>query len=214
MEASLLLPILLAMVMLLLFFALYSYQKTMLVQVSSAAAERAAYTWDNSRKAEDGSFAAGETDSLYWRIKDDRLLAELTGAVRGGASEEATVQLPGSDASTEDKASLPVAKLLHTAARIPSELSGALNYRYALRGRRVTVQLKRVLNLPVIDSMLNDKAQPAAVSRSLVAEPVEFIRTVELMRYLGSKFQRDGTGAAGGMKKTDASAVMGRLADK
>ncbi len=201
------------MVMLLLFFALYSYQKTMLVQVSSAAAERAAYTWDNSRKAEDGSFAAEETDSLYWRIKDDRLLAQLTGS-GGGASEGVTIPMPGSDALTEDKASLPVAKLLHTAARIPSELSGTLNYRYALSGRRVTVQLKRVLNLPVIDGMLNDKAQPAAVSRSLVAEPVEFIRTVELMRYLGSKFQRDGAGAAGGMKKTDASAVMGRLADK
>ena len=46
--------------------------------------------------------------------------------------------------------------------------------------------------------MLDDGGQIKVNSQSIVVDPVEFIRTVDLMRYYGSKFQggRNGTDKA------------------
>lgn len=68
-EASILLPMVMCITMLLLFFCLYSYQKSMLLQVASGATERAAYNWDNSHKEVSGSYAAGEYDSFIGELE-------------------------------------------------------------------------------------------------------------------------------------------------
>ncbi|MGP3787060.1 TadE/TadG family type IV pilus assembly protein [Paenibacillus sp. 1A_MP2] len=79
-EASLVFPIVLFILVLLLFFSMYMYQKTFLNQHAYAASERAAYSWDNSHKqAMTGEVVAGEHDNLYWRLTDDRLLGALFG---------------------------------------------------------------------------------------------------------------------------------------
>ncbi len=90
-EASLLLPIVMFITMLLLFFCLYSYQQSMLLQVASASTERAAYNWDNSHKEVSGSFVTGEFDSLYWRIGEDALLSSLFGGVGGNGPSDHSV---------------------------------------------------------------------------------------------------------------------------
>lgn len=207
-EASLLLPIIMGITMLLIFFSLYSYQKSMLMQIASAATERAAYNWDNSRKSVEGSFAAGEYDSLYWRIGEDGLLSSLFGI--GAESGSVTVRLP---AGSEVGGSLPVMKLQHFSAIVPANLTGEVQYAYALTGRRISAELKRVLHLPVLDGLLSDGANPEVTARSVASEPVEFIRTVDLMRYYGAKFKGGPDSGQSGtsMDKKDATAMMSKL---
>ncbi|MGV2786922.1 pilus assembly protein, partial [Clostridium perfringens] len=92
-EASLVLPIVLMVTVLLLFLCLYIYQQSMLVQASAAASERTAFSWDNSHKiAATGSVEQGQYDSLYWRLTDDHVLGTLFG-LAGGAGTKA-IQLP------------------------------------------------------------------------------------------------------------------------
>lgn len=204
------LPIILCITMLLLFFCLYAYQKSMLLQVAASASEQAAFNWDNSHKAKDGSFTAGEYDTLYWRIGDDRLLSGLFGL---GSDESATgITLP----SEEGDGGLPEIKLGNAAVRIPGEMTGEMNYSYSLSGRAVSTRVSKMLQLPVIDELLSDGAQPEADSRSLIVEPVEFIRTVDLMRYYGAKFRgtSGGSGQETGMKKDDASEMVKKLGKK
>ncbi|KGE19039.1 TadE/TadG family type IV pilus assembly protein [Paenibacillus wynnii] len=208
-EASLLLPIIMFITMLLLFFCLYSYQKSVLLQVASATAERGAYTWDNSHKETTGSFAAGQYDSLYWRIGEDNLLGSLFGA--GAGSGSVTVLLPDkTEGSAED---LPKVKLGQSAVKVPVNMPGEIKYTFGLTGRKVSLKLQHLLDLPVLDEILTDGGVPAVEAQSLIAEPVEFIRSVDLMRYYGAKFQgrsgNEDSGAA--MKPKDASEMVGKL---
>ncbi|WNS41034.1 pilus assembly protein [Paenibacillus sp. MMS20-IR301] len=210
-EASLLLPILMGITMLLLFFSLYTYQKAMLLQIASAAAERAAYNWENSNRNASGEFQAGNYDPLYWRISEDGLLSSLFGM--DGRNGSTAVMLPG---GAEDKAggSLPEVKLQQAAQMVPGNLSGELTYSFGLTGRRIDAGLKQVLHLPVLDGLLADGAEPAVAVSSYVTEPAEFIRTVDLMRYYGAKFRdaSPGSGKTGrGMDKKKAASMLGKL---
>ncbi|MOA28865.1 hypothetical protein D3C78_1498410 [compost metagenome] len=92
-----------------------------------------------------------------------------------------------------------------------------MNYAYTLTGRKVSVELNRLLDLPVLDEVLSDEAKPTVKTQSIIAEPVEFIRTVDLMRYFGAKFKGGSEGTSGSgvhMEKKDASAMMTKLQDK
>ncbi|MBW4083434.1 TadE family protein [Paenibacillus sp. S150] len=206
-EASLLLPIIMGITMLLLFFCLYSYQKSMLLQVASSATERAAYNWNNSHKETKGHYAIGENDSLYWRVGDDALLSSLFGI--GAPDARTAIVLPAAG----NGGSLPVVKLEHAADMVPANMPGEMKYARSLTGREISAELKRMLNLPVLDEILSDKAVPVVQARSVVAEPVEFIRTVDLMRYYGAKFKGDAENAKSGtgMEKKNAAIMMNKL---
>ncbi|AIQ51081.1 TadE/TadG family type IV pilus assembly protein [Paenibacillus sp. FSL R7-0331] len=206
-EASLLLPIIMMITMLLLFFSLYTYQRTMLLQFSSATAERAAYNWDNSNKGTGGAFPAGSYDSLYWRIGEDGLLASLfgTGSVNGGV--ELTVPAQGAQGS------LPKLKLEHSAEKLPANMTGEMSYSYNFSGRRISTELQRVLRLPVLDGLMEDKSEPIVKTQAVVTEPVEFIRTVELMRYYAAKFKngKQENSSGTGMDKQEAGQMLNTL---
>lgn len=207
-EASLLLPIIMGIIMLLLFFSLYTYQKSMLLQIASAATERAAYNWENSNRATDGAFQAGNYDPLYWRIGEDGLLSSLFGA--GAEDGSSAIMLPG---DANGGGALPAVKLNRAAQMVPGGLQGEMRYAYGLTGRRISMELKRMLRLPVLDHVLADGASPDVLARSFVTEPVEFIRTVDLMRYYGAKFKQGSTGAkeGSGMRKKDAAHMLEKL---
>ncbi|NOU80095.1 pilus assembly protein [Paenibacillus sp. LMG 31459] len=207
-EASLLLPIIMCITMLLLFFSLYSYQKSMLLQVGSAATERAAYNWENSNRAVDGEFAAGNYDPLYWRISEDGLLWSLFGT--GAQNGSTAIVLPG---EAEDGGELPIVKLRQASKIVPLNLTGELSYTYGLTGRKISAELKKVLSLPVLDELLADEAVPEVSASSYVTEPVEFIRTVDLMRYYGSKFKNHSSGSKEdtGMEKKNAALMLDKL---
>jgi hypothetical protein len=193
--------------MLLLFFCLYTYQRTMLLQVASVTAERAAFNWDNSHKGAEGAFAIGDYDSLYWRIGEDGLLTSLFGAEANDGGVQLTLPAAGGSGA------LPVVKLQQSAGKVPANMTGELAYTYSLTSRKVSTELKRVLHLPVLDDILEDNAEPVVWAQSVVADPVEFIRTVDLMRYYGAKFKGKGqvSGSGTSMEKQDAGKMLTKL---
>lgn len=102
-EASLVLPVIFYAILVLLFFCLYLYQNALLGQAASAAAERSAYTWDNSYRNDlTGAFEEGHYDSLYWRLKDDGMLQSIFGW--GEANGAVRLRLPAGAASADSLA--------------------------------------------------------------------------------------------------------------
>lgn len=193
-EASLVFPIILFILILLLFFTMYMYQKVFLNQHAYAAAERAAYSWDNSHKqAMTGEYMAGEQDPLYWRLTDDRLLGVMFGWA--GADNEVTVSLPGGGDTLSEK------KLAQASAGMPSAMKGSMTYQNALIQRKVTTRLEQVISLPLPSFLFDAGNRAITQGSSAVVEPVEFIRTVDLARYYGAKFKGKGGKAAASAAK-------------
>ncbi|MGO4786621.1 TadE family protein [Paenibacillus sp. 2KB_20] len=193
-EASLVLPIVLMVTVLLLFLCLYIYQKSMLVQASAAASERTAYSWDNSHKfAATGSVEQGQYDSLYWRLTDDHVLGTLFGLASGDGTK--SIQLPHGE---EGSGKLPELKMSKGGTAVPASMAGEMRYSNQLLIRKVTTSLNEQVSLTPFSRILDDGGQIKVSAQSIVVDPVEFIRTVDLMRYYGSKFQggRNGTDKA------------------
>ncbi|VTR30011.1 Uncharacterised protein [Actinobacillus pleuropneumoniae] len=194
MEASLVLPVVLMVTVLLLFLCLYIYQQSMLVQASAAASERTAYSWDNSHKiAASGSVEQGRHDALYWRLTDDNVVGTLFGLAGGDSTRSIT--LPQGEAEGGE---LPELKMSKGGMAVPSSMAGEMRYTNQLLIRKVTTSLNEQVSLTPISRMLDDGGRIEVNSQSIVVDPVEFIRTVDLMRYYGSKFQggRNGTDKA------------------
>ncbi|MCG7377344.1 pilus assembly protein [Paenibacillus sp. ACRSA] len=190
-EASLVFPVVLFILVILLFFSMFMYQKTFLNQHAYAASERAAYSWDNSHKqAMTGEFATGEYDNLYWRLTDDQLLGALFGWA--GADNQVTVSVPAGEGG-----SLSETKLSQAVQGMPTAMTGTIEYQNTLIQRKVTTKLEQMLSLPLPSILFDSGNSVFTTASSAVVEPVEFIRTVDLIRYYGAKFKgKDGTGAS------------------
>ncbi|CAM4362117.1 pilus assembly protein [Paenibacillus phoenicis] len=205
-EASLVLPLIFYTVLILLFFCLYLYQQALLGQAAIVAAERTAYTWDNSyRDGLTGAYADGKYDSLYWRLGDDGLLQAIFGG--DGGDRAVKLALPA-DAGDGEAQSLPLKKLNRTGARLPEGIDGEMRYDNRLLLRKVSVALDRFVPLAPLEAWIDDIHQRSR-AESYVVEPTEWIRTVELARYYGEKF-RSGKGA-GGMDKQEAQEALIRF---
>ena len=205
-EASLVMPIILMVTIILMFFCMYIYQQSILQQVASAATERSAYSWDNSHKeASNGSFQQGQYDSLYWRLTDDRMLGTMFGWA--GVSNEDSISLPESESS----GSLPTAKLSKVSMLETGEIKGKISYENKLLLRKVSSELHQLINLPPLDQILSGGSELEVHAQSIIVEPVEFIRTVDLMRYYGAKFKGSSGNA---MNKGDAGQVLQKYGSK
>ncbi|MGF9697704.1 TadE/TadG family type IV pilus assembly protein [Paenibacillus sp. MABNR03] len=190
-EASLVFPVVLFILVLILFFSMYMYQKTFLNQHAYAASERAAYSWDNSHKqAMTGEVVAGEHDNLYWRLTDDRMLGALFGWA--GADNQISVPVPAGDGEN-----LTEKKLSQAVQGMPSGMRGTIEYQNSLVQRKVTTQLEQVITLPLPSFLFDSGNNVLTQGSSAVVEPTEFIRTVDLIRYYAAKFKGNGGTAAG-----------------
>lgn len=183
-EASFVLPIVLLVTALLLFLCLYVYQKSFLVQASSAASERSAFIWDNSHKnAVNGEIAEGQYDSLYWRLTEDQLLGSLFSL--GSKSSARTISIPGGAQNGE----LADVKLAKGAESVPEGMRGEMMYDNTVILRQVSTELSWPISITPLAKVMSGGSDLQVKSRSIVVDPVEFIRTIELMRYYGSKFK-------------------------
>lgn len=189
-EASLVFPVIFYALIILLFFCMYLYQTAVLGQAAGVAAERAAYSWDNSyRNSRTGAYEAGKYDSLYWRLTDDGLLQGVFGWDESSSNDYVNLQVP---VSSQTDGALSLKKLARTGGELPSGLTGEMSYDNNLMSRKVSVLLHRMIPLVPLEKVLGDVEQYGR-SDSYIVEPVEWIRTVELARYYGAKFQgRDG----------------------
>lgn len=186
-EASLVFPVIFFAILLLLFFCMYLYQIAVLGHTAAVAAERSAYIWDNSyRNPRTGSYEEGRYDSLYWRLNDDGMLQILFGSVGEGSS--AVLELPHGG---ESEGALPLKKLGNTGKQMPDGMEGQMQYDNKLLFRKISVSLNRYAPLSPLEAVIGDVMQ-SGHSTAYIVEPTEWIRTVELVRYYGAKFQ--GTG--------------------
>ncbi|WP_106766708.1 TadE family protein [Paenibacillus faecalis] len=186
-EATLVLPIVLIVTALLLFLCLYIYQRSFLVQASSAASERTAFIWDNSHKdAANGAVEEGLYDPLYWRLTDDHLLSSLFGLGSDGSA--AVVTVPGGNQGGD----LPEVKMSKGASAVPQGMQGEMTYDNKVLFRKVSTELSWPITISPLEKVMGGGTDLRVASQSVVADPVEFIRTVELMRYYGSKFKGAG----------------------
>lgn len=213
-EASMLFPLIMMLLIVVMFFCLYMYQQVMLVYVGSTAAERASYSWDNSYKAaKTGEVQTGQNDSLYWRLNDDQVLDILFGL--GSGNTNAAYQVGGGNEGTGDGSaateSLPIKKMAKSAAWIPFGIQGEMKYRNSLIKREVSINLNHPIRFAPLEWIMGRLPLTTQLSSTIV-DPVEFIRTVELARYYGAKFQ--GKGNSGGSGSDNSKLAGEVLANK
>ncbi len=195
-ESTLIFPMLMGLILLFIIFGMYMYQKVVLYYAASITAERAAFSWDNSHRDPSTSMLSNVAyDSLYWRIGEDEMLSSLFGLA--GDNAEATVALPldhsiaGSEAKLSERKMQQAGQWLGQAGLA---YEGQISYSRGILLRKLEVKLKQPLSVePVEQSWL--KREPKTVSATTIVDPVEFIRSVDLVRYYSLKFGNGGGGA-------------------
>ncbi|QJC51262.1 hypothetical protein HGI30_06690 [Paenibacillus albicereus] len=176
-EAASVFPLLLAVTFAWMIAALFIFQGSVLQSGAARAAEAASLHWDNSKREESGLPPAGQDDGLYGRLSQDSLLQGLFGLAAGETT--ASIALPAAPSSN---GSLAATKLSKAAARLSPELRGEFAYRREGLERRTEARLR----LPVAAA---EGLAPAVRASAVVTDPVEFIRSVDLVRYYTAKFR-------------------------
>ncbi|MNN12131.1 hypothetical protein D3C81_1251140 [compost metagenome] len=101
------------------------------------------------------------------------------------SSFAARFQLPSEGIS---ESSLPLKKLSSTGKELPPGMSGTMEYSNKLLFRKVTVSLERLVPMMPLEKVIGDVTQRTRAD-AYVVDPVEWIRTVDLVRYYGAKFK-------------------------
>jgi hypothetical protein len=201
-ESAIVFPAVFLAVLALLFGAMIIHERVMLYHAASAAAERAAFRWDNShRDSITGIAPTGRYDPLYWRLTDDRLLQSIFG-MEGAEAEDASVDLPADGG--ESRGGLIAGKLLNGAGRAPEKYDGRAVYRRNLLLKRVSVELE-TFDIPSGAARLTGISGIRASADAPVSDPVELIRTVDLARYYAERF---GIGTAGEEQRKKAGRIL------
>jgi hypothetical protein len=174
-------PLLLGAMFLFFLVALYIFQQGIYYAGAVRASEAAAFHWDNSKRDEaTGLPPAGEDDGLNWRLSEDGLLRGILHM--NNPSEAAfSYSLENTEAEPSD---LPVAKLAKAGRRLDESLRGEMLYK---RGTWLGMIETRLY--PSITASLPGGRSIGAAAWAQPVDPVEFIRTVDLVRYYTAKFR-------------------------
>ena len=175
-EVSIWFPVLLLMIITSLLTGMMIYARVTLYTMAEQTAERASYVWDNSYKdAVTGNLEAAKRDGLYWRLSSDGTLPFLA----GGAGNPVTVLIPQS--GDDGGASLAERKLMRSSRTVPFGISGELQYENKTIEKIVTAKLRLPFQLPPYFRRLFGYEHKVTAS-SIVADPVEYIRGIDLIR--------------------------------
>ncbi|MGG1314488.1 pilus assembly protein [Cohnella laeviribosi] len=201
-ESSMVMPIVLMMTFLLLFFAIYIAQGAIMYYNVSIAGERAAYNWPNSAKdVRTGAYPAGQYDGLYWRLTDDHVLSGLFGLAL--ESPGAAVAIPA--AGGAEAGDLADRKLLAAAGTIVTASAGEMRYRHSLVWREIGTEAASS-DVPEPLRRFNGTTILSAKASAIVVEPAEFLRNIDLLRYYAAKMRSADGGAAA--YREQAAAVL------
>lgn len=174
MEASLVLPLILFCTITVLFVSLYAYQKVYLQQIARAAAERLAFTWDNSHKdLVTGNFNPSETDGLYFRLTQNHV-SDLFGKLF--SNESAEIALPSGAASGD----LVERKLAKSSDLLPQGVTGSAKFSNFMLDQQVEVKLHKAFHVSPVMSRWFKANQTGGSAVSHVVEPIELIRLTDI----------------------------------
>lgn len=163
-EASLLFPMLIILVLLFIFFSLVMYEKVTLQYKANHIASQLAHSWSSSTKdmetgemGEQG-YVTYNGDGLYWRLTGNNFLAK------------AGIEMGNSG-------------LVGTKIAKAGDYADDVTYENGLFGQKIIVTLEKQLSLPqfVTDLFGLDKLETTASYP--VIEPVEMIRNTDFMLY-------------------------------
>jgi hypothetical protein len=203
-ESSIVFPAVFLAVLALVFGAMIVHERALLHYAASAAADRAAFRWDNShRDPATGIAPTGLYDPLYWRWTDDGLLRSI---VQWGddAAKDVSVELPAHDRAGGRPQDLMAVKLLNGAGRVPAKYDGQASYRRQLLLKRIVVELE-TFDIPPGAARLTGISGIHASAAAPVTDPVELIRTVDLARYYRDRF---GDGSNGAEQRKKAGDIL------
>jgi len=179
-EASTVFPLLFGALFLYFIVALYLFQQGVFYSGAVMASEAAAFRWDNSRRdAASGLPPAGEDDGLYWRLTEDGL---LRGMMNMGQPAESISAYP-LDRRGAVPYDLPAVKLAKAGDRLNESWTGEMRY---LRGVHGMIETRLYPSVPID---LPGGRKIGAAAKAQPSDPVEFIRSIDLVRYYTAKFR-------------------------
>lgn len=202
-ESTIVFPILLALILFFIVFGMLIYQKAVLYYAGSVTAERAAFSWDNShRDPRSGLLPVAQYDGLYRRIGADGALASLFGLNGEGADAAEELPIKAADESGDTRAGqgskLAHRKILKSAQWLSDAgayYEGQISYVHGMFKKKIEVQLKQPLELLPAEQW-GEQRETSATAAAVIVDPIEFIRSVDLLRYYTLRFTRDDNGAS------------------
>lgn len=201
-EASLVLPGVLIVAFGLILLAVMTADRVAHYYAVSIAGERAAFAWPHSSAdIRTGGYPSGAYDGLYWRLKDDAMLAGLFGWPNSGPDYGGDAvrigDVAGTGAGSEGGGdSLAARKLRKSASAMPDGADGTIAYRNRVWLREVEVDADGAAAPDPLRRLWPTLSPAASASISaVVIEPAEWIRTFELARYYKERIERQGSAA-------------------
>ncbi|XID93068.1 TadE family protein [Paenibacillaceae bacterium WGS1546] len=187
-EASMVMPWVLMLTFMMLLFALYLSQGSILYYSSSIMTERAAFAWSNSAKnIRTGAYPPGQYDGLYWRLTDDGLVQSLFG-LAGGDGDIRVDVYPGMPAREGSSAADKLGRAGDSTAAGHRLGTGSLSYRNTGIKREIFADMDSAWLPEPLVRFRGGGAARAGVS-ALIVEPAEFLRAFDLVRYYGAKMK-------------------------
>jgi len=178
-EAALVVPIMLAIILFFILAGSYIYQTVVSYFAVTVSAERTAFSWDNSnRDYRSGILLEPNYDPLYSKLFANGVLGALF--EWSGITQPQVRAFPSNEAALEN--SLNGRKLQNAANWLSRKELG-------LAG---TVQHNQHLLLPSIEIKADKKARGSIESYSshaVIVDPIEFIRNVQLFHYFRKKLK-------------------------
>lgn len=171
MEASILFPILLIIVLLFVFFSLVIYEKVTLQYKANQIATRMAHTWDSSTmKLETGELSESDYvthngDGLYWRITSNNGFNKFGLSLSDNGVVSKKKQRAG-------------------------EYAGNITFDNGLFVQEIVVSLDKNLALPNVIADIFGVNKVGATARHPVVDQTEIIRNTDFMVYGFSKFSQ------------------------
>ncbi|MFD2612171.1 TadE/TadG family type IV pilus assembly protein [Paenibacillus gansuensis] len=202
-EASLVFPVILLLTVILIFLSLLVYQKSAVTLLADRMAQRSASQWDNSNRLyHSGEFLPGRYDGLYWRNVQDDEDGQFQFLIPGSSRE---IQLDTKEGVQAD--TLPQKKLGKSAANLPAGVHGRFSYHNGLFSRSVSVHLYSKMANPGILEPWFGQGAFSGEAKAYITEPVEFIRSVDLVRTYMPYIQHY-------VKRSKLQQIMNRFASK
>ncbi|RAV02414.1 TadE/TadG family type IV pilus assembly protein [Paenibacillus sp. YN15] len=183
-ESALLMPVVFWFTLAMLGLGFLAYEKGDLIQAAYEWSERSAYVWKDSHKdAVSGAFVYQDMDDVY-----AGMVSEGLGWLRASLSgfRQADIALPGLQVSGQ---SLSGRKLWRSSQGLDGNISGKGSYFNRVLEGEVRADWSREWSSWVQNILSPQGRQLEEGASVYVADPVEFLRTVELVSTYASKLK-------------------------
>lgn len=159
-EAALIFPTIFILILGMLFFSLFIHLNVYTYYKASLAAERAAFSWNNSYR----SPVTGEINMNYIRTQNDGLYWRIPDVLGSGRLQET--------------------KMNQALASVKFNGDSQAAYKNKIFRREVNISMSQKVTAPVlIKGMYGEDGKAAGQAFALVTDPVDYIRSFDLLYY-------------------------------